>query len=513
MEAAPALDTGCLVFIGFMGAGKSLAARTAAAALDVEAVDSDDAARAAARQLDRGLLRSPRRARVPRAGGGGGRRAARRAARAGALARRRRRSPPSACAPRSPATPSCCSTSTPRPPGSAAARAARWRATATASTRCTPSARRSTRGWPTRSCPPTAATRCASALPAIRALGAAPPGTKLLWAGEYPVFVGDGLLGAGLWPLRGQALPRHRRGGRRALRRAPRRGRARHPHPARRAPQDASRPRTPCCARSPRPGWATTTTWSRSAAAWSATSPASAPRSTSAACRSCRCRPRSSPRSTRPTAARPGSTCPEGKNYVGAYHQPAAVLADPSTLATLPPEELAAGWAEVVKTGPDRRRRPVAARALARRAAARPRPRARLRAREAADRGPGRARRRAAPDPQPRPHGRARDRDRHRLRALPPRRGGRPRAAGRAHALPAARAARRGRRPARRPGAADDARPRDRPRRGRRRRPARQEAPRRARRLRAGRGARAHAHRLPGGRGRPASRDRGAGAR
>ena len=31
-----------------------------------------------------------------------------------------------------------------------------------------------------------------------------------------------------------------------------------------------------------------------------------------------------------------GVDLPEGKNYVGAYHQPAAVLADPSTLATLP---------------------------------------------------------------------------------------------------------------------------------------------------------------------------------
>ena len=45
-----------------------------------------------------------------------------------------------------------------------------------------------------------------------------------------------------------------------------------------------------------------------------------------------------------------GVDLPEGKNYVGAYHQPAAVLADPAVLATLPPEELAAGWAEVVKT-------------------------------------------------------------------------------------------------------------------------------------------------------------------
>ena len=40
----------------------------------------------------------------------------------------------------------------------------------------------------------------------------------------------------------------------------------------------------------------------------------------------------------------------EAKNYVGAYHQPSAVLADTATLRSLPPEELAAGYAEVVKT-------------------------------------------------------------------------------------------------------------------------------------------------------------------
>jgi shikimate kinase/3-dehydroquinate synthase len=45
-----------------------------------------------------------------------------------------------------------------------------------------------------------------------------------------------------------------------------------------------------------------------------------------------------------------GVDLPEGKNYAGAYHQPAAVLADPTVLATLPPAELAAGWAEVIKT-------------------------------------------------------------------------------------------------------------------------------------------------------------------
>jgi shikimate kinase/3-dehydroquinate synthase len=40
----------------------------------------------------------------------------------------------------------------------------------------------------------------------------------------------------------------------------------------------------------------------------------------------------------------------EAKNYVGAYHQPVAVIVDPGALRTLPPEELAAGYAEVVKT-------------------------------------------------------------------------------------------------------------------------------------------------------------------
>jgi shikimate kinase/3-dehydroquinate synthase len=46
-----------------------------------------------------------------------------------------------------------------------------------------------------------------------------------------------------------------------------------------------------------------------------------------------------------------GVDLPEAKNYVGAYHQPIAVLADPSVLGTLPGEELAAGFVEVLKTG------------------------------------------------------------------------------------------------------------------------------------------------------------------
>jgi shikimate kinase/3-dehydroquinate synthase len=40
----------------------------------------------------------------------------------------------------------------------------------------------------------------------------------------------------------------------------------------------------------------------------------------------------------------------EAKNYVGAYHQPAGVIVDPDMLETLPTQELAAGWVEVLKT-------------------------------------------------------------------------------------------------------------------------------------------------------------------
>jgi 3-dehydroquinate synthase len=46
-----------------------------------------------------------------------------------------------------------------------------------------------------------------------------------------------------------------------------------------------------------------------------------------------------------------GVNLPEGKNLVGAFHQPKLVVADLDTLATLPAKEFAAGMAEVIKYG------------------------------------------------------------------------------------------------------------------------------------------------------------------
>jgi len=44
-----------------------------------------------------------------------------------------------------------------------------------------------------------------------------------------------------------------------------------------------------------------------------------------------------------------GFNHPQGKNLIGAFHQPAAVMVDIETLKTLPPREFSAGLAEVVK--------------------------------------------------------------------------------------------------------------------------------------------------------------------
>ena len=46
-----------------------------------------------------------------------------------------------------------------------------------------------------------------------------------------------------------------------------------------------------------------------------------------------------------------GINTARGKNLIGAFYQPRMVLADTATLATLPPRELRAGYAEIVKAG------------------------------------------------------------------------------------------------------------------------------------------------------------------
>ena len=93
------------------------------------------------------------------------------------------------------------------------------------------------------------------------------------------------------------------------------------------------------------------TSWSRSAAAWSAISPASPRRWCAAASISCRCRRRCWRRSIPRSAARPAINSGHGKNLVGAFHQPILVLADTALLDTLPEREFRAGYAEVVKYG------------------------------------------------------------------------------------------------------------------------------------------------------------------
>ncbi len=191
------------------------------------------------------------------------------------------------------------------------------------------------------------------ALPAIRALPSLPAGTKLLWAvsasGEYPILVGRDLLGSGWWPLEGRRFcvtdgevgPLY--GGRllpleatveiapgeraktideaeMVLERLADAGMAREDHVVALGGGVVGDLGGFCAhvyQRGVRVVQVPTTLVAQVDSAY---------------------------------GGKTGVDLPQGKNYVGAYHLPTAVLADLETLSSLPREELEAGFVEVLKT-------------------------------------------------------------------------------------------------------------------------------------------------------------------
>jgi shikimate kinase/3-dehydroquinate synthase len=194
----------------------------------------------------------------------------------------------------------------------------------------------------------------ARALPSIRALGELPEGARLLWAAspsaEYPVFVGPGLLSAGWWPLEGRRFcvsdanvaalyaelveplaarvevepgeaAKTMAEAERVLRELAQAGMTREDHLVA-VGGGVVGDLAGFCAH----------TYQRGVPV------VQVPTSLVAQVDSA-------------YGGKVGVDLPEGKNYVGAYHLPAAVIGDTSVLATLPSEELAAGFVEVLKTG------------------------------------------------------------------------------------------------------------------------------------------------------------------
>jgi 3-dehydroquinate synthase len=193
----------------------------------------------------------------------------------------------------------------------------------------------------------------ARALPALLGLRELPRGTRMAWAlsdsGEYPAYVGEGLLGAGYWPLDGrrfcvtdttvarlyaeavqplagmvQVEPGERAKtlaeAERVLRELAQLGMARADHMVALGGGVVGDLAGFCAAtyqRGVRVVQVPTTLVAQVDSAY---------------------------------GGKTGVDLPEAKNYVGAYHLPSAVIADTGTLATLPAGEMAAGFAEVVKT-------------------------------------------------------------------------------------------------------------------------------------------------------------------
>jgi shikimate kinase/3-dehydroquinate synthase len=194
----------------------------------------------------------------------------------------------------------------------------------------------------------------ARALPALRALLDLPSGTRMLWAtsasGEYPVLVGRGLLETGWWPLEGRRFCVSDRGvaplygerlgplattveiepgeeaktmaeAERVLRELARAGMTREDHVAALGGGVVG-DLAGFCAHLYQRGvpvvQVPTTLVAQVDSAY---------------------------------GGKTGVDLPEGKNYAGAYHLPAAVLVDTRTLESLPRVELAAGFVEALKTG------------------------------------------------------------------------------------------------------------------------------------------------------------------
>lgn len=194
----------------------------------------------------------------------------------------------------------------------------------------------------------------ARALPSVRALADLPDGTRMIWAasgsGEYPVLVGPGILGAGPWPLEGRRFcvtdsavgelyaerlapleatvevapgesAKTMAEAERVLRELARAGMTREDHVVALGGGVVG-DLAGFCAHAYQRGvpviQVPTTVVAQVDSAY---------------------------------GGKTGVDLPEGKNYAGAYHLPAAVIADTSTLATLPAEELAAGFVEALKTG------------------------------------------------------------------------------------------------------------------------------------------------------------------
>ncbi len=194
----------------------------------------------------------------------------------------------------------------------------------------------------------------ARALPAIQALAEMPAGTKLLWAssrsGDYPILVGQEILDAGWWPLRSRRFCVTDRDV---------------------APLFAERIGPVAGAVEVEPGeGAKTMGWTEEVLRALAQQGMSREDHVVALgggvvgdlggfC--AHLYQRGVPVVQVPTTlvaqvdsaygGKTGVDLPEGKNYAGAYQLPAGVLADTATLGTLPPQELAAGFVEALKTG------------------------------------------------------------------------------------------------------------------------------------------------------------------